>query len=235
MDKIKGLTSNNSGKLKQLQVEIESAKLEGRSADWFRRRKRELVNRTKKDIKKQQAERGVHLLREKAAIREMVKKPDDFTQRQYHMNRAAALLQGLSDEQMYKVFDDIMSNDREARQFKHEYESYVRARSSDPMEFDQVRRKHLTFEERTQEREMAGVEILEKDVEMIKGFEDMALTELLETGTTDIDTNEYFEMALRGMENAKDKAVGIKPEPDAEQQRAISEAKEQGMEENKKY
>lgn len=143
----------------------------------------------------------MQLLQEKASIKEMIKNDASFGERSYHIQKAAALTQGLDNEGLLNLYQDII-DDIKAYPNKAEYEAVIKSRlSSDYItRLEELKIKYMTQEEAQQQRAYKEQEMLEKYNEMTEGFEDMAINEILKEGKTEINLIDNFEASLLQMD-----------------------------------
>ena len=189
------ITQLTNGQIKALQMKIESLKAQGRKDHWTLGEIRKAAEATKQAVRKLQAEREVNYIRDKAATRDSIKRHDDFGKRTYHVQRAAALAQGLSGERLLGLYTQIL-NDTEARQFKHEYEDVLGTRITDPelqIEFDNIRQANFSPDEKEKAKNEAGLKALGSHLQTLEGHEKMAIEQLEHEHTTDIDVSDIFK------------------------------------------
>ena len=175
---IKKNVAQVDGVFEQLLNGMKQAFSEGRSQTWTQDAVAELAGRAKEQLKQLRGERHLQLILDRAEARESVKRSDKYNERQYHLQKAQALAQAMTPEQLVKHYRGLVG---EERTHKNEYKDVFQARMDAdtlPQWFEAVEATN-TPEERQQSYSMAAIDTLEKHMETVDNLVSEKIADIL--------------------------------------------------------
>ena len=193
----RNLISKSEGQLEKLRAKLDNLKSEGRTREWTQQQTQAATKEAREALAALHRQRELQLIQDTAAARE-IKRPGSYSERSYHLQKAATLAQGLAGEQLTRLFEQA-TLDPEARANWREYAEVIEPRLTDPAlnaKLQELARKLETPEETEQRKDRQALQALEKHLQMIAGLELEAVQELAEGKNPAISITEAFNACL---------------------------------------
>ncbi len=178
--------SAGSATLRDLQERVYQIKNEGRSREWESRQIQNAVSKTKETLKDLSKQRKAELIYQNELAEKIVEPSRSWNERNYHLNRAAALANGRKGDELVKLYRNLM-NDPESRQFKGEYEAIFKPNMAEG-ELDMIRQEYLTEDERHQQKFKKAIKAMSDHVQTIEGLENQFVDEIAHGDQPDFDS-----------------------------------------------
>jgi len=230
-NEIKRAASKMQGAIENQKNAIEGAKYEGRNERWTKDQTLKATQKAREAAMQAYIDAQKALLIGRAEVRHRLKSDKPYDARQYHSTKMSALSQGLSDEQLIQVYQNVL-NDPEAFEYKKEYEEILSLKIKDEgkqLEFEELRRNNMSQDERDQERDLRFIDTMEKHAEMIKGLAASNIGDVLNGNGPGTDLLETVDLAIENAEQ-NSKVQKTQKEMEAYRNQRVSEyEKEMGV------
>lgn len=162
----------------QLLTGMKQAFSEGRSKEWTKGAVVELADKAKEQLKQLRNQRHLQLTLDRTDVRDSIKPSDRYNERSYHLQKAQALAQSMTPEQLVKHYRDLTG---EAREHKNEYRDIFQARMDEDnlLQWFEAVEANYTPEERQQAYELAAIDTLEQHMETIDNLTGEKLNDIM--------------------------------------------------------